>query len=455
MHLRAEITGPASLKVFDGVELIAEIRELGLCNVRCRRDGKRLIGDDVPLPLYWQQYADHEDPERNMGSKGRVRVLAETENRLTIECYGENGSQAVESVCTVMFRGIQDSGSCEIDITSSMKVRDGHTWLVTPNPTQGEVEFCTLWPEGIFSPSAGTSIQYDGCYLVRNEGVTRIPHHHAESSDKHNIRLRGGDRMMWLLEDENLCVTILSEEPVSGGICAYMWDAHLAYKICQDGKPHLLPGGTEFGAAFRLSSFDAGTVREYAARAVTAIAPELAEIPLVTDGVQTFADTFGSVQRPAADDWPWETEVVSGNLPETKFLIDRKKGVEHGASLRIDGLSPVHAHWKATTLGPAYRKAAFHDGTRFQLVALVATNMKEGSARIGIRIHRGGAPGLFDPGAYEMYMSTQTLSGVSDFTRVEILTPEVKPAPDRVHLLLELNGSGTVWFTNVHFAVTQ
>jgi hypothetical protein len=77
--------------------------------------------------------------------------------------------------------------------------------------------------------------------------------------------------------------------------------------------------------------------------------------------------------------------------------------------------------------------------------------MTSGAASITLRIHREGSPHLFDPQQYESYRSEREVAGGSDWTRLEVRSPVITPAPDRMHFLLEMRGTGTCWFDNVHF----
>ncbi len=455
MALSAEQTGPASAILRDGPEIFAEIRGLRLCNARFRPGGRDLIGEEVPLPLYWMQYADHEDPERNAGSNGSLRILASGPERLEIECGGTTGSGSVLSRYLLTVRSEGDPPRYVYDVTAELTVATGHTWTVTPNPSHGEIEFCNFWADGVFSPDPGRPLRYQGSFILRGDRVLKIPHHHVESSDKHNIVLGKADRMAWFLEDENPCITVLSEPQVTAGICAYMWDAHLAYKVCHVGRTVALPGGTAFSAAFRISSIGREEARRLADSAGQLSSPEpsavpaASAVPAVVDGLHTFTVMCSDV--PEA--WPWETALLEGDPCAVRFALDRVTGYDDDHSLRIEASSPVRARWMATTLGPAYRKPPFPDGARYRLEACVRTALTAGAANLAVRLHREGKPELFDPGSYEIHRSTGEVAGKSDWTRLVLLTPPVSPAPDRLHILLELRGSGTCWFDNVQLTV--
>jgi hypothetical protein len=451
MALSAEKIGNASVRIRDGEALVCEIRELRLQNVRFRPGGRLLIGQEVSMPLFWEQYANHEHPERNSGSHGAVRIIEDGSDRVTIECAGATRSRSVLSKYVVSFCRQEELDRYIVDIQAELQVADGALWKVTYNPHHGELEFCNFWPDGVFAADAAKPLRYNACYVVRPGSVDVIPHHHLESPDKHDIPLRPGDRMMWLLEDENPCLEFLAGGDVTAGLCAYMWDAHLAYRVCTDEADRTLRSGVRYMASFRISSLDREEGEKIAAAAVPAARPAVEQTPVVVEGEHTFSETFGNTKLPLDRAWPWETEVVSGKARWVQFALDHEVGMDDRASLRIDSFRHASAQWKVTTLGPAYRQPPFGDGERYRLVAYVRSLLSSGNISAAIRLHREGFRGLFDPASYETYRSSSELTGQSDWVRIEVLTPPITPAPDRVHLLLELNGTGTCWFDNVHF----
>ncbi len=452
MAFITEMVGNASLMIHDGLQPVCEIRDLRLQNVRFRRDGRLLIGADVPLPLYWEQYANHEHPERNSGSHGSVRVLESHADRVVLECTGATRSRSVSSTYLVTLTRGAEQETYTFDIHAALRVDDDSSWHVTPNPHHGELEFCNFWPEGVFSGDARTPLLFEACYVKRGHTVDAIPHHHLESPDKHNILLRPGDRMMWLLEDENPCIELVAGGEVAAGVCAYMWDAHLAYRVCFDGMEQVLRAGTQYSASFRLLSLGREEGKAIAAEAVHRILPEVGCTPVIVDGVHTFSETVGNTKVRPSDAWPWETEVLSGDVSNVRFSLDQDMGMDDLTSLRIDASGQAATLWKATALGPAFRQALFESGSRYRLTAYVRSQLISGNVSIALRLHREGSGGLFEPRKYEVYRSAQLVSGQSDWARLEVLTPPIAPAPDRVHLLLEMDGAGTCWFDNVHFA---
>jgi hypothetical protein len=450
MPLHGEQLPGASVVVRDGQEIIAEIRDLHLCNARFRPGARPLIGCEVPLPLFWEQYAHHEDPERNTGSNARASLVSSTGNRVTVVCTGTTRSGSAESLCEVSFMREDGRSGYTIQVDGTLRIAQGHTWIVSPNPAHGEVEFCNLWPDGVFSVGKGKAVRYQGCYIERNGSVVKVPLHHVESADKHNIPLGPGDRMVWLLDDDNLCVALRSQKPVAAGICAYMWDAHLGYRVCDADRDVALSSGTQIAASFRLSSVDRMEGRALVLAAHEPISPELSLVPVVLDEVHTFAISCAQSPLGPVDTWPWETEVTMGDRFAVAFDVDHTEGWDDTHALRIDARTSVRAMWKATTLGPAFRQPDFAHGERYRLVAYVKTRLTAGSATIAIRFHRSGDSGLFDPQQYSEVRCPLSVPGMSGWRRLDVITPPVVPVADRVHLLLEMDGQGICWFDNVH-----
>ncbi len=447
--LHSEQTGAASLIVRDGEEIVCEIRDLYLANVRFHPHGRHLIGADVPLPLFWRQYAHHQHPERNAGSFASLRVLQESGENVTIECHGTTLSGNVISQCVLSVTRLRAPIAYIYEVSTQLRVAGNGSWHVTPNPQHGEVEFCNLWPEGAFSADPHTHLRYDACYVIRPQQVVRIPHHHLETVDKRNITLLPGDRLAWLDDEESFCVEIVDAAPATAGICAYMWDAHIAYKVCTAETEIILGGGREFHARFRLFSLTRDEAAHIAVRAAAITGEEGSDTPVIVDGVHSFRETLDACTGDPSAIWPWETEILEGKSDDVRFTVDREEGFDDNNALRIDTTRYATAHWKATALGSAFRKEPLPGGVRFRVVAYVKSRLVEGSAGIGIRIHRTGEPGLYDTAQYEKYHSAISAAGQSGWTRLEVTTDVILPPPDRLHILLEVSGKGTCWFDNV------
>lgn len=449
MSLSVNQTGSANLTVLDGIEQIAEIRELKLTSARFRPHGRPLIGETVPLFLFWMQYANHQDPERNAGTGGHVEIVSQIPDEVVLKCSGKTASGACSSSVVLTIRRIKDPVRYVYSVQATLDVVSEQGWLVTPNPIQGEVEFANFWPEGTFSPNPNDSKRYQACCLVTPSGVERIPHHHLETSDKHNVILNRGDKFLWLLEDENPCLTILAENQVTAGVCAYMWDAHFAYKTCTSGKEILLPAGSHFEACYELTSLDKHEAKSISDRAMDRPAPDLATIPLYVSGVNHFTRTLQNAGPDWRYIWPWEAEGDSVSTP----VFDLEFGFDDSSCLRIDSRGAGKSCWKVTTLGPAFGGKPFSDGSQYQLSAIVKTSKLEGKAMIALRLHRENQGSAFEIQNYEMFTSGQTLQGDTDWRLLKVITPPISPAPDRLHLLLIQEGSGTTWFDDVSFEV--
>ncbi len=441
--LRFEQTGKASGILFDGNESIAEIRDLRLCNIRFRPGGKRLIGDDVPLPLYWEQYANHQHPERNAGSHAEIRCVSQSPDHLTVECSGASASLEVASTYNIEVSYSVETDSYVFDFRCALSVAPGKSWRVTRNDSHGELEFCNLWPAGAFVIAG--SKRYQSCYLEKKSGVYRIPHHHLDTPDKHNIAMGEGNRFLWLLEDENPVVEIRSSDMVTAGLCAYMWDAHFAYRVCGHDEEIRLQEGSNYRAAFRLCSISRREGERIRDAAVTIDVPEMDGIPIYIRGRNAFSETRPPVV--SSDIWPWQH--ASEGVME--FWVDREVGHGDHSSLRIQSHTAASGNWNVTALGPAFGEEPFADGKRYRLSGFVRTRNLRGEARLGLRVHRQNIGDVFDIGSYETYHSTASASGNTDWMPIDVTTPPISPAPDRVHLLLEQIGEGASWFDDVLF----
>jgi hypothetical protein len=452
MNLTCEQTGESDLRIFWRGELVAEIQSLRLVFARFRPDGIPLIASTVPLSLFWMQYANHEDPDRNAGSHTQLRVAECRADRVLVECSGRTFSGACTSRVFLSVRATGLPLRFHYTIEASLKVVASSGWPVTPNPHHGEVEFANVWPEGTFV-TGNERKRYNGCYVVHAGDVLRIPHHHLESSDKHNIPLVRGDQFCWLLEEENPCITILSEQPVVAGLCGYMWDAHFAYRVCPDDRSVVLPAGAGFEASYTLSCLERAEAEGIARAGRNRPVQDADQIPVYVDGVNRFSGRAGSTAVEGREEWPWETE--SDGQGGADFRIDRSTGVDDSSSLRIDSSSPGFSCWKVTALGPAYGKRAYAEGSRFRLTAYVRSENLAGRATLALRLHREGHGSVFRLEDYEVYASEMRVQGNTGWTKVEALSPPISPAPDRLHILLVHDGPGTSWFDNVLLEVVS
>ncbi|MEX2116442.1 MAG: hypothetical protein WEB37_06120 [Bacteroidota bacterium] len=445
MSLIVKTSGPADVTVFDDTERIAEIRGLKLVFAQFRPGGSALVAETVPVFLFWMQYANHQDPNRNVGTRGQVEVVSQKDDTVVLRCLGTTASGACLSTVALSIRRAKEPVRYIYTVQASLDIRSDEGWRVTPNPTQGEVEFCNLWPEGSFSANPHDLKKYQACYFSTATGVTIIPHHHFESPDKHNIPMNRGDRFLWLQEDENPCLTILAERGVTAGLCAYMWDAHFAFKVCTEGKDVLLPNGTHFEAAYELRSLDASEARQIQTRAKNQDI-DLDSVPLYVPDVNPCAQHFRNVGNDLRYVWPWESE---GNGADADFTFDDSACL--GISSRGKGVSL----WKLTTIGPAFGGKPFMAECRYRVSTFVKASHLKGKALIAVRLHRADRGSVFDLQNYETFFSEQTIQSDSDWSPLTFTTPIISPAPDRLHLLLILEGSGTTMFRDVSFEVLK
>ena len=148
--------------------------------------------------------------------------------------------------------------------------------------------------------------------------------------------------------------------------------------------------------------------------------------------------------------WPWETFVADA-AARVRFARDTRIGATDRYSLRLGARMPVQAAWQATTLGPAFGEPAFRPGGRLRLRAKVRTRGLQGEVRVALRLHRTGRGSVFDLKNYEVFASPGLMTRQADWVELTVITPAITPAPDRVHVLLQLSGKGTVWFDDVEF----
>lgn len=448
-RLRIEPAGPADCLVWSGSRLLAEVRDLRLVALCLREHGRQMLDPDVPLPLFWEQYADHENPERNASSRGVLHLEGDT-----LVCRGSTSSGSALSTFRLSF--VEKSPTIyDLVIHAVLEIPDGPGWLITPNPHHGELEFCNLWPAGSFFASNSQRNRYSTTAVRRGSEITLVPHNHLESEEKQNIQLGEGDQVAWLLEDENPVITIVSGRTVSAGLCAYMWDMHFAYKVCHAGAPVVLSPGSTAEARYRISSMSRDEGEEWLKIGKRAVSREAESTPVYVSGLNTFRDTFASVVDEPDLKWPWVFQAAEGIGGEIFGTLDRSTGVDDEASVSIRSTGRRTGRWVATTLGPAFGEPAFGTSKRFRLSAMVRTLELDGQARIALRLHRSGYPDLHHPESYDEFTGGDAVTGTSGWTMLSVTTPPIVPGPDRVHIHLIHEGKGTSWFDNILFEETD
>ena len=430
-----------------GGTVVAEIRRLELINFRPARGAAPLVGADVGVPLFWRQYANHQDPERSANSHRRLNAVASGPGWLQLRAVGATRSRSILSTFDVTF-GADPRGNICCAVQARLAVAPGAGWLVTPHPDHGAVTFCTLWPAGVFAPDGRRTKRFQACLVQRGTSLRRIEHHHLESPDKHRIRLCAGDRLAWVLEKANPVITIGPGTHAEAGLCAYMWDAHFGLNL-RGRKPVTLPPGTVLTASYTLAAAPRAALRPLVQRARLLSPGATAGTPVWMGGRHTFRETFRSPGLDRNTAWPWQTAVTRGAVNQVKFTRDTRVGCSDRYALRLASGGIAQAAWQATTLGPAFGEPAFRRGGLLRLRAMVRTRGLKGAVRVALRVHRAGRGSVFDVAAYEVFASPTVRTVNQEWCELTVLSPVLAPAPDRVHVLLELKGRGTVWFDDV------
>jgi hypothetical protein len=433
----------SGLLLLDHDNCIGRVENLQLFDVLFSPDHPAVIGSDVPLKLYWMQYANHQDPERHAGATGRLKVLQESPEGLCFQCEGYNKSRSIKSIYTVTVEFSGQLNSYVIHVKAILTVLMNQRWHVTGNPFHGEIEFCNFFPQDVFTKDANVEKKYQACYL-ESAVVQSIPHHHLESSDKHNIPMRKGDRLCYLLEEINPVIEIQSTDTVTAGVCAYMWDTHFAYRNGRQGSFYL-PGGSRLEAFFVLYALNRNRGERIVARARPRPAPEIDQVPIYTEGLNRFDQNIKDIPNPSQA-WPWSFETDE----KAAHFWDRNKGYETPGSLGIMS-TKGNNRWIMTALGPAFGGKAFAAGKRYRLIARVFIEHLQGEVFIALRYHLENKGSVFDVRNYETVESEKLFVPTTGWHKLSIATKVLIPAPDRMHIILQQSGDGKSWFDEVLF----
>ena len=433
-----------------GRTVIAEIRRLELFNFRPVRGAGPLVGNEVGIPLYWRQYGNHQDPERSVHSHRRLALELNAGNLMCLHADAHTRSRSVHSRHMVVFKLLED-GRIRFGVAAYLQVEAESGWRVTSHPDHGEVTYCTLWPAGVFAPDGRTPKRFQSCLVQRGANGERIAHHHLGSPDKHRIELGRGDRFAWVLEDINPVFTCEDFRPTEAGVCAYMWDVHFGLRVCPDESDAVMCRESLLQASYSLTAATREELAPLVRRARWRSAGAAVDTPVWTGGRHTFAKTFRGPGIAGNTAWPWETAVTGGPAAAVQFARDTRVGCTDRFSLRIRSAQTVQAAWQATTLGPAFGERAFRRGGCLRLTAWVRTRDLRGEVTLALRVHRTGRGSVFDGETYETHVSPVVRAADQDWLELIVTTPAITPAPDRVHVLLQLNGKGTVWFDDVEF----
>lgn len=446
VNLSFQSTARDGGRVLHGRKCVAEVKQLALIHFVPQSGAESLVGAEVGVPFYWRQYGNHQDPERRMDFQRRLTLIEQTATTIRLRATGTTQSGSARSEYAITFR-IDARGRLRCEVEAVLTVPEGPGWLVTPHPHHGEAVFCTLWPSGVFSPDGRAPKRFDSCLVEGGNQARRILHHHLESPDKQHICLSAGDRFAWGLEEVNPQLTIGAGTRAEAGVCAYMWDTHFALRVCRAKRDVLLPPGTVLRAAYTLEGKTRRQLVSTYRRATITSSGAAADTPMYRSGLHTFKETFRDAALAGNTAWPWQREIVEGRAADVIFARDTRVGCGDRYALKLQHRRAVQSRWLASTLGPAFGEPAFKRGVCLALNAMVKTT-GTAEARITLRWHRTGCGSVFDVTGYETW-SSEWIAQEKDWIELLIETPPLRPAPDRVHLLLELKGRGTAWFDNV------
>jgi len=408
--------GRSDAILYDCDEKIAEIHDLKFCNVRLQPSGRIIIGESVPMPLYWWQYANHQHPERNAGSNGKLSIVRQNKDEIIFQCESKNQSGSAVSKYEVKLNYSSEIQSYVYTIAATLVIPERKKWLVTPNPYHGEIEFCNFWPQDIFSTDPKIRKLYQASYVKKKDGVHKIPHHHLETSDKYNIHLEKGDKFFWAIEKINPVIEILSDQKVCAGVCAYMWDTHFGYRICDQSNDVTLAGRQEFQAKFKLYSIDRKTATALIQDAQEPPAEEILNIPIYHEGLNTFDKNLLDFPDKFDKFWQWKFETNGNNA---KGSLDRQQGYSDQYSLKIENFESAESAWIATSIGPAYGEEPIPDGARLKFSAMVKTENLNGRADIAIRFFKPGIGNIFEISDYQVIQTNNFLSGKQNWKKIK------------------------------------
>ncbi len=434
----------SGLLLRDDRACIAKVKNLQLFDIRFFPNSRPVVGQDIPVRMFWIQYANHQNPERNAGFYGKHRVLQASDDLLVFQCQGYNRSRSIKSIYTVRVGFCEKRNGYFYHVDAGLFVLKNRNWPVSYNPYHGEIEFCNFYPTGAFITAANKKKNYQACYL-QSEAIYSIPHHHLESSDKHNIPMQSGDRLLYMLEDINPVIELCSSKGVNAGLCAYMWDIHLGYRVCVN-KSTVLPAQSRFEAGFDLYALDRDQGKRIAERAQPRPAPEIKDIPIYTNGVNRFDRTIADFEAKAFDVWAWSRE----GDDKAALYWDRLQGYQTSGSLCIQSDKPEKSRWLVTTLGPAFGDRPFQSGHCYRLTAFMRAEAIEGEVCIAIRYHLAGEGTVFDLQNYKTVFS-ERIGSTKQWHQLRVVTPPLSPPPDRMHIILQQSGKGRSWFDEVLF----
>ena len=210
--------------------------------------------------------------------------------------------------------------------------------------------------------------------------------------------------------------------------------------------------GRTLQASYTLRVKSKSSMRPMVQRARLLPAGTALDQPVWLGGWHSFQKTFRSEEIDHNTAWPWQTAVICGAEKDVRFTRDIRVGHEDSFSLKVENLRSAASTWQATTLGPAFGERAFRSGGRLRLRGMVRLRGAEVKARVVLRLHRKGKGSVYAVSDYELYPSAEMTEADREWHELTVTTPRLRPAPDRVHVLLQLEGRGAAWFDEVELS---
>jgi hypothetical protein len=443
-------------RVFDTIARseIFSIKKIKLTNAKLKPDGEIIIGEEVPLPLFWQQYANHENPGRHAGIIKNI-IIEEDADKITFKILSANYPETIQSKYELEVSYSNNLNSYVYSVKAELEILNGKEWEITHNPANGEVEFCNFYPEGVFSKNPNKKKKYKYIVYENNNGeFIRLPLIHPEIEDYKNLPISPGGSLYYISENENPVINIIAgSENIRPGICSYMWDSHFGIRVCNNNDI-ILKENTQFHAHYRIYSIPREEGLKIMDKSISKDMTDALSIPVYEPGVNTFSKNIFDFEN-TDDIWPWQTETNISSKSEIDFRTDKENGYSDNSSLYIELKADGFARWIFTALGPDYGKQEFTLNKNYRLKTYIKFQKysEESFARIGFRIHFKDEGNIFDLNTYKIYFSDSINKQTEEWLEYEYQIPIFDKMPDRIHLLLEINGKGNCRFDDVLFEI--
>ena len=447
--------GDNQISILDNDEIIAEIKNVALINAKFRPQGEIIIGSEYPLPLYWQQYSNHEDPERNAGLLVSMTIDCKPES-ITINLQSQNGSGSITSHygLKLSYDSLLEGYIYSIDA----KLIINSEWIITYNPTHGEVEYLNIYPANTFVKQRELKKKYD-CFMYEsaNNLNISIPHYHFDLDAYRNIKLIDNGKFYYLMENENPVVQLTGATAgiTDIGVCSYMWDTHFGIRICSKEENNIKLKKNIYNASFRLYSILRDSAVHLLNNSTQAEISDIANIPILHEGVNTFDKSLLEFNDKRKY-WPFQTETVPksetrGRDPISDYFVDRTTGFSDTNSLAIKTTDDCISRWIYTSLGPEFGGEELPKGKQIKVSCMgkIPGSIDGESIRISIRIRKN----MPDNTNKFILFSSTDVKGKSDWVQLTCMTPKLDFEFDRIHFLLEHSGIGECRFDDFEYEI--